>query len=421
MKIEEIIIGTPITYYGVITDEGEKLYPVESEITTGPRWVGTELVCEIKDVIGVVSIEHLEIRKSSPSPAEGASLEQIKQQYAIDRGYENWHELELDNGKSDMCRIWPEVAERYHAAQQSQAKAQYPLGVYVGKEFPDYYGRDVYVKDDNSDPDFPCYALRFDGENRWHDNMSEDDFYLYDVDRKYPQAKASDITGTFEVQDDDKRDRSWVLFREYGKEDVILYKRLTYVEACEMCNTLNSLFSSSQTSPVGEGFLKVAVDNFNDVPRGENVFIENNGRFLIGKKLDEDTISEIGSANPYYTNELKYRLQPVTFPLSSSHPEVSNNGWITVEQDLPKAEIPCLAFYTNHNGKTRRVRAFYAPPHTIEYDGEEIGFAVEQNEIEYLPEGWYECNENEETHWMIHEKVTHWMPLPKGPSIEANT
>jgi hypothetical protein len=48
--------------------------------------------------------------------------------------------------------------------------------IYVGSEFPEYYGKEVKVKDDNSDKDFPCYKIKFVGENYWHDNMDDNDF-----------------------------------------------------------------------------------------------------------------------------------------------------------------------------------------------------------------------------------------------------
>ena len=37
----------------------------------------------------------------------------------------------------------------------------------------------------------------------------------------------------------------------------------------------------------------------------------------------------------------------------------------------------------------------------------------------YWPQGWYEWNDQDDTHWMIVDQVTHWMPLPSGPE-DAN-
>jgi hypothetical protein len=61
----------------------------------------------------------------------------------------------------------------------------------------------------------------------------------------------------------------------------------------------------------------------------------------------------------------------------------------------------------------------HAPPKTL--SEEDYGEFLtdpdydEATDTTYWPEGWYECNENEETHWQVHEEVTHWMPLPEVP------
>ena len=36
----------------------------------------------------------------------------------------------------------------------------------------------------------------------------------------------------------------------------------------------------------------------------------------------------------------------------------------------------------------------------------------EKEDLYYWPEGWYEWNRHEETHWRVGETVTHWMALP---------
>ena len=33
-------------------------------------------------------------------------------------------------------------------------------------------------------------------------------------------------------------------------------------------------------------------------------------------------------------------------------------------------------------------------------------------QITFAPEGWYEWNQNEETHWAVTETPRAWMPLP---------
>ena len=46
---------------------------------------------------------------------------------------------------------------------------------YKGYDFPEFYGEEIEVQDNNDDPKAPCYEIRFIGENVWHDNMSDDD------------------------------------------------------------------------------------------------------------------------------------------------------------------------------------------------------------------------------------------------------
>lgn len=50
--------------------------------------------------------------------------------------------------------------------------------IYVGNEFPEYYGFEIIVKDDNSNPNNPCYKIQFVGENIWHENMGDEDFKI---------------------------------------------------------------------------------------------------------------------------------------------------------------------------------------------------------------------------------------------------
>lgn len=51
------------------------------------------------------------------------------------------------------------------------------LGHYVGEEFPEFYGKEIEVRDDYSD-NSPCYKIRFIGESKWHNNMDKEDFTL---------------------------------------------------------------------------------------------------------------------------------------------------------------------------------------------------------------------------------------------------
>ena len=55
-------------------------------------------------------------------------------------------------------------------------------------------------------------------------------------------------------------------------------------------------------------------------------------------------------------------------------------------------------------------RAMWVPKHSLEDNGNGDDFA-EYNEADdnyYWPEGWYEWNHAEETHWLINEPVILW-------------
>lgn len=91
--------------------------------------------------------------------------------------------------------------------------------------------------------------------------------------------------------------------------------------------------------------------------------------------------------------------------------------WIPVNNKLPESEVMVLAYFKNEYGKHRRIRAMYAPQFTVESsmeDEECVDYDAEKDNY-YLPEGWYEQNEFEDTHWHVDASITHWMPLPDPP------
>lgn len=88
--------------------------------------------------------------------------------------------------------------------------------------------------------------------------------------------------------------------------------------------------------------------------------------------------------------------------------------WIAVSERLPDL-TPVLVVFINYHGKQVISRACWAEKHTLEaghFEGD-----TDYDEVtdeSYWPEGWYEWNEAEETHWLI-EGVTHWQALPQPP------
>ena len=92
--------------------------------------------------------------------------------------------------------------------------------------------------------------------------------------------------------------------------------------------------------------------------------------------------------------------------------------WIPVSERMPGSGEFVLAYLKNPLGKGRRIRAFWATKRTLESSGEFDDWADydEEKDCYYTPEGWYEANEYEETHWHVTDPVTHWMPLPEPPN-----
>lgn len=89
--------------------------------------------------------------------------------------------------------------------------------------------------------------------------------------------------------------------------------------------------------------------------------------------------------------------------------------WIKVTHRLPESGVPVLAFVTNELGRTRRIRAQWCAKFTEESDGDDAEYC-EEKDTYYSPEGWYESNEYDEVNWFVHDPVSHWMPLPEGPT-----
>lgn len=94
------------------------------------------------------------------------------------------------------------------------------------------------------------------------------------------------------------------------------------------------------------------------------------------------------------------------------------SDWISVKDRLPEHYRHVLAYYVNDYGKARIVRAAYIYPRTEvfsndDYDGD-LDYD-EKTDMYYLPAGWIEENEHEDTHWIIDEEVLCWMPLPDPP------
>ena len=89
------------------------------------------------------------------------------------------------------------------------------------------------------------------------------------------------------------------------------------------------------------------------------------------------------------------------------------DGWIPVGEQLPESGKPVLLDI----GKKYPIRAMWAARFTLEADDEDPDWGEwnEDGDMYYCPEGWYEWNEHEETHWRVSVEPLRWMPLPQPP------
>lgn len=80
-----------------------------------------------------------------------------------------------------------------------------------------------------------------------------------------------------------------------------------------------------------------------------------------------------------------------------------------------------LLHYQNSAGKGRTIKAIFIPRYTEEASGdgdEDCSEYCEERDNYYCLEGWYEQIDNwgDFAQVFVHEKPTHWMPLPSAPS-----
>ena len=99
-------------------------------------------------------------------------------------------------------------------------------------------------------------------------------------------------------------------------------------------------------------------------------------------------------------------------------PPAPTEQWVSVEERLPEPGKAVLLDI----GKKTPIRAMWAAKHTVEVaadDESDFGEYDEERDVYYCPEGWYEWNEHEETHWAVTETALHWQPMPAPPQGAA--
>lgn len=104
-------------------------------------------------------------------------------------------------------------------------------------------------------------------------------------------------------------------------------------------------------------------------------------------------------------------------PLYAHHSPTEGmvGGWIALPGALPEPGVPVLLDI----GEKYPIRAMWAAKHTLEVGMEDdsgFGEYDEATDTYYCPEGWYEWNEHEETHWAVDKTPRAWAPLPPTTS-----
>lgn len=91
-------------------------------------------------------------------------------------------------------------------------------------------------------------------------------------------------------------------------------------------------------------------------------------------------------------------------------PTAQAEGWTRLPGALPEPGTPVLLDI----GKKYPIRAMWAAKHTVQAadDDTDWGEYVEEDDMYYAPEGWYEWNQCEDNHWRVPETPRAWMPLP---------
>lgn len=105
--------------------------------------------------------------------------------------------------------------------------------------------------------------------------------------------------------------------------------------------------------------------------------------------------------------------RPTPLYTHPSPPEGMVGGWIALPGTLPEPGTPVLLDI----GKKYPIRAMWAAKNTAEAGDDDWGEYDKATDTYYCPEGWYEWNEHEETHWAVDKTPRAWAPLPPIPLV----
>ena len=134
----------------------------------------------------------------------------------------------------------------------------------------------------------------------------------------------------------------------------------------------------------------------------------------------EDAEQEAKDANMAWPHTAPHRavqlveVGTLAAELHHSPTEGMAGGWIALPGTLPEPGTPVLLDI----GKEYPIRAMWAAKHTVQAadDDSDWGEYVEEDDMYYAPEGWYEWNQCEDNHWRVTETPRAWMPLPPTTS-----
>jgi hypothetical protein len=100
------------------------------------------------------------------------------------------------------------------------------------------------------------------------------------------------------------------------------------------------------------------------------------------------------------------------------------NKWIPVKNKNPRGRIKVLVFFINQWGKKRITIAEFVSYRTIYAENflhddcvDNLDLVdIDDSEVAWVKEGWYEYQEETEMDFKIAGKITHWMSLPEFPN-----
>lgn len=130
----------------------------------------------------------------------------------------------------------------------------------------------------------------------------------------------------------------------------------------------------------------------------------------VGEDAQNDAFNQSSTVNHCVAEDILY-----THP---SPPEGMVGGWIALPGALPEPGTPVLLDI----GKKYPIRAMWAQKFTLLVgldDDSGFGEYDERTDEWYCPEGWYEWNEHEETHWAVSATPRAWAPLPTTSSADS--